>query len=147
MPSRRTVLRSLNKLPGFDRTKEQCHHYRPTPPRKEGDDARLKRLPGWSTQAKDWNNDIAADKRKAITVTDCFNDDDTKCPTDPQNPQKPNGRDGKAGGIPADECDWGTYESLSKPRLSNGFKSQDDRSSSTGTLSPVEIQIRAAPIW
>lgn len=100
-----------NKVPN-DRTKGSVIWYK-TDSTKDGngDDARLKGSEWSLTQTKDWKgNDIATDKRKVITVTDCINDDDTKCPTDSQNPQNPTDRDGKAGEFQLTNLDWGTYE-------------------------------------
>ena len=133
-----------NKVPN-DRTKGSVIWYK-TDSTKEGkgDDARLKGSEWSLTQTKGKDNVIAADKRKAITVTDCFNDDDTKCPTDPQNPQNPTDRDGKAGEFQLKNLDWGTYE-LVETKAPAGFH----KSETTYTFvidkdhtSPVEIQIK-----
>lgn len=134
-----------NKVPN-DRTKGSVIWYK-TDSTKDGygDDARLKGSEWSLTQTKDWKgNDIATDERKVITVTDCFNDDDTKCPTDSQNPQNPTDRDGKAGEFQLTNLDWGTYE-LVETKAPAGFR----KSETTYTFvidkdhtAPAEIQIK-----
>ncbi|WP_249932816.1 SpaA isopeptide-forming pilin-related protein [Bifidobacterium moukalabense] len=109
-----------------DRTKGSVIWYK-TDSTKEGkgDDARLKGSEWSLTQTKDWKgNDIATGERKAIPVTDCINDDDTKCPTDSQNPQNPTDRDGKAGEFQLTNLDWGTYE-LVETQAPTGFKKSE----------------------
>lgn len=134
-----------NKVPN-DRTKGSVIWYK-TDSTKEGkeDDARLKGSEWSLTQTKDWKDkDITADKRKAITVTDCINDDNTKCPTDSQNPQNPTDRDGKAGEFQLTNLDWGTYE-LVETQAPTGFKKSETiytfviGKDNTGT---VKIQIK-----
>ena len=133
-----------NKVPN-DRTKGSVIWYK-TDSTKEGkgDDARLKGSEWSLTQTKEKDNDIAIGKRKAITVTDCISDDDTKCPTDSQNPQNPTDRDGKAGEFQLKNLDWGTYE-LVETKAPAGFH----KSETTYTFvidkdhtSPAEIQIK-----
>ena len=133
-----------NKVPN-DRTKGSVIWYK-TDSTKEGkgDDARLKGSEWSLTQTKEKDNDIVIDKRKAITVTDCISDDDTKCPTDSQNPQNPTDRDGKAGEFQLKNLDWGTYE-LVETQAPAGFKKSETTytfvidKDHTGT---VEIQIK-----
>lgn len=133
-----------NKVPN-DRTKGSVIWYK-TDSTKEGkgDDARLKGSEWSLTQTKEKDNDIAIDKRKAITVTDCISDDDTKCPTDSQNPQNPTDRDSKAGEFQLKDLDWGTYE-LVETQAPAGFKKSETTytfvidKDHTGT---VEIQIK-----
>ena len=130
-----------NKVPN-DRTKGSVIWYK-TDSTKEGkgDDARLKGSEWSLTQTKEKDNDIVIDKRKAITVTDCISDDDTKCPTDSQNPTD---RDGKAGEFQLKNLDWGTYE-LVETQAPAGFKKSETTytfvidKDHTGT---VEIQIK-----
>ncbi|WP_241734422.1 SpaA isopeptide-forming pilin-related protein [Bifidobacterium dentium] len=131
-----------NKVPN-DRTKGSVIWYK-TDSTKDGygDDARLKGSEWSLTQTKDWKgSDIATDKRTAIAVTDCISDDDTKCPTDPQNPTD---RDGKAGEFQLKNLDWGTYE-LVETQAPAGFKKSETTytfvidKDHTGT---VEIQIK-----
>ena len=130
-----------NKVPN-DRTKGSVIWYK-TDSTKEGkgDDARLKGSEWSLTQTKEKDNDIAIGKRKAITVTDCISDDDTKCPTDSQNPTD---RDGKAGEFQLTNLDWGTYE-LVETKAPTGFH----RSETTYTFvidkdhtGTVKIQIK-----
>lgn len=133
-----------NKVPN-DRTKGSVIWYK-TDSTKEGkgDDARLKGSEWSLTQTKEKDNDIVIDKRKAITVTDCISDDDTKCPTDSQNPQNPTDRDGKAGEFQLKNLDWGTYE-LVETKAPAGFHKSETTytfvidKDHTGT---VEIQIK-----
>ncbi|WP_239511730.1 MSCRAMM family protein [Bifidobacterium dentium] len=134
-----------NKVPN-DRTKGSVIWYK-TDSTKDGygDDARLKGSEWSLTQTKDWkDNNIATDKRKVITVTDCINDDDTKCPTDSQNPQNPTDRDGKAGEFQLKNLDWGTYE-LVETKAPAGFHKSETTytfvidKDHTGT---AEIQIK-----
>lgn len=131
-----------NKVPN-DRTKGSVIWYK-TDSTKDGygDDARLKGSEWSLTQTKDWKgNDIATDERTAIAVTDCISDDDTKCPTDPQNPTD---RDGKAGEFQLKNLDWGTYE-LVETKAPAGFRKSETTytfvidKDHTGT---AEIQIK-----
>lgn len=131
-----------NKVPN-DRTKGSVIWYK-TDSTKDGygDDARLKGSEWSLTQTKDWKgSDIATDKRTAIAVTDCISDDDTKCPTDPQNPTD---RDGKAGEFQLKDLDWGTYE-LVETKAPAGFRKSETTytfvidKDHTGT---AEIQIK-----
>lgn len=131
-----------NKVPN-DRTKGSVIWYK-TDFTKDGygDDARLKGSEWSLTQTKDWKgSDIATDKRTAIAVTDCISDDDTKCPTDPQNPTD---RDGKAGEFQLKDLDWGTYE-LVETKAPAGFRKSETTytfvidKDHTGT---AEIQIK-----
>lgn len=133
-----------NKVPN-DRTKGSVIWYK-TDSTKEGkgDDARLEGSEWSLTQTKEKDNDIAIGERKAITVTDCISDDDTKCPTDSQNPQNPTDRDSKAGEFQLKDLDWGTYE-LVETQAPDGFKKSETTytfvidKDHTGT---VEIQIK-----
>ena len=134
-----------NKVPN-DRTKGSVIWYKTDSTKKgNGEDARLKGSKWSLTQTKDWEDkDIDIDKRKAITVTDCISDDDTKCPTDSQNPQNPTDRNGKAGEFQLKDLDWGTYK-LVETQAPTGFKKSETTytfvidKDHTGT---VEIRIK-----
>lgn len=97
-----------------DRTKGSVIWYK-TDSTKDGygDDARLKGSEWSLTQTKDWkDNDITADKRKAITVTDCISD--TGCSAASKDQAK------EAGKFQLKDLDWGTYE-LVETKAPAGF--------------------------
>lgn len=126
-----------NKVPN-DRTKGSVIWYK-TDSTKDGygDDARLKGSEWSLTQTKDWEDkDITADKRKAITVTDCISD--TGCSAASKDQAK------EAGKFQLKDLDWGTYE-LVETKAPAGFHKSETTytfvidKDHTGT---VEIQIK-----
>ncbi|MBF9693676.1 hypothetical protein IHR29_02635 [Bifidobacterium dentium] len=121
-----------------DRTKGSVIWYK-TDSTKDGygDDARLKGSEWSLTQTKDWkDNDITADKRKAITVTDCISD--TGCSAASKDQAK------EAGKFQLKDLDWGTYE-LVETKAPAGFHKSETiytfviKDNNTG---PAEIQIK-----